>query len=176
MQRHLFLTGDIQVGKSTIISRVLAELDVPVSGFLTVAVPDAEGSSNIFLVDAQDPVCSEKCRLAHRVPGKMPEVREEVFVAIGIPLLQDAAGPLILMDELGWMESSSYAFQQAVFAVLDEDVPVLGVVRDKRLAFLNAVRDHHAVEVLVVTRENREEMVDVVRERVLRAMRDTRGT
>ncbi|MDU9375613.1 hypothetical protein McpSp1_01900 [Methanocorpusculaceae archaeon Sp1] len=170
MRRHLFLTGDVQVGKSTILRRVIDELDVSVSGFLTMAVPGVEGCSDIFLVDAKDPVCSEKCHLAHRVPGKMPEVHEEIFVAIGVPLLLNAKGPLILMDELGWMESSSYAFQQAVFAVLDGDVPVLGIVRDKRLAFLDAVRDHPAVEVLVVTRENREEMVDVVRERVLRML------
>ena len=40
--------------------------------------------------------------------------------------------------------------------------PVLGVVRDQRLPFLDAVRDHPQVEVVVVTRENR----DALRERV----------
>ena len=36
---HLFLTGEIQVGKSTIVSSVVSRLGVPVSGFRTVFCP-----------------------------------------------------------------------------------------------------------------------------------------
>ena len=170
MSLHLFLTGDVQVGKSTILSRVVAELGVPVSGFRTVAVAGEGGESDIFLIPAggtrED--CTPASHLAHRVPGRMPEVHEEVFLSCGVPQLAECSGPLVVMDELGWMESSCFLFQEAVFSVLDGTVPVLGVVRDRRLPFLDAVRGHPEVEVLVVTRENREEM----REVVLRRMRE----
>ena len=76
----------------------------------------------------------------------------------------------MVMDELGWMESSSYAFQKAVFAALSGPVPVLGVVRDERLPFLDAVRSHPEVELLTITRENREQMREVVREKVRTAL------
>ncbi|MCZ0862847.1 nucleoside-triphosphatase [Methanocorpusculum vombati] len=170
MSLHLFLTGDVQVGKSTIVSGVVAELGVRVSGFRTVAIVGEGGESDIFLIPAagtrED--CTPAAHLAHRVPGRMPEVHEEVFVSCGVPLLAGCSGPLVVMDELGWMESSCFLFQEAVFSVLDGTVPVLGVVRDRRLPFLDAVRGHPHVEVLVVTRENRDEL----REVVLRRMRE----
>mgnify|MGYP004444326285 CR=1 len=49
---HLFLMGDIQVGKNTIISRVTVELGVPVSGFLIVAVSEEDVESDIYLISA----------------------------------------------------------------------------------------------------------------------------
>ncbi|MDE2444295.1 MAG: hypothetical protein O0X49_07965 [Methanocorpusculum sp.] len=173
MSRHLFLTGDVQVGKSTIISRVVAELGVPVSGFRTVAVAGEDGESDIFLIPAAGTRddCTPASLLARRTPGKLPEVHAGVFVSRGVPLLTECPGPLIVMDELGWMEGSSFLFQEAVFSVLDGTVPVLGVVRDRRLPFLDAVRGHPEVEVLVVTRESREEMQGFV----LRVMRERLG-
>lgn len=164
MSRHLFLTGDIQVGKSTIISRVLRELGVPVSGFCTVAIPAKNGESDIYLIHAAGTPgdCTPASHLAHRCPGSTPVVHAEIFLSCGVPLLTSASAPLIVMDELGWMESGSEAFQQAVFLVLDGAIPVIGVVRDRQTPFLDAVRAHPEVEVLVVTRENREELSRVV--------------
>lgn len=161
---HLFLTGEIQVGKSTIVPSVVSRLGVPVSGFRTVSVFRDGGESDVFLIPASGSLsdCCSASLLARRVPGRRPEVREEVFVSCGVPLLSECSGALVLMDELGWMESSSRLFQEAVFSVLGGPVPVLGVVRDQRLPFLDAVRDHPQVEVVVVTRENR----DALRERV----------
>lgn len=177
---HLFLTGEIQVGKSTIVSSVVSRLGVPVSGFRTVSVFRDGGESDVFLIPASGSLsdCCSASLLARRVPGRRPEVREEVFVSCGVPLLSQCSGGLVLMDELGWMESSSRLFQEAVFSVLDGPVPVLGVVRDQRLPFLDAVRHHPRVEVVVVTRENRDALrdrvFDLVRERVMTAG-DRRG-
>ena len=47
---HLFLTGEIQVGKSTIVSSVVSRLGVPVSGFRTVSVFRDGGESDVFLI------------------------------------------------------------------------------------------------------------------------------
>lgn len=177
---HLFLTGEIQVGKSTIVSSVVSHLGVPVSGFRTVSVFRDGGESDVFLIPASGSLsdCCSASLLARRVPGRRPEVREEVFVSCGVPLLSQCSCGLVLMDELGWMESSSRLFQEAVFSVLDGPVPVLGVVRDQRLPFLDAVRHHPRVEVVVVTRENRDALrdrvFDLVRERVM-AAGDRRG-
>ncbi|MDR0439184.1 MAG: nucleoside-triphosphatase [Methanocalculaceae archaeon] len=164
MPIHLFLTGDTQVGKSTIISHVVAQLGVPVSGFRTITVAGENGESDLFLIPAagtRDDFTSAS-HLAHRTPGRIPEVHPDVFHSCGVPLLAFCSGPLILMDELGWMENSSFLFQTAVFSVLDGTIPVLGVVRDRRLPFLNAVRAHPNVEVFVITRENRRKMQNVV--------------
>ena len=86
---HLFLTGEIQVGKSTIVSSVVSRLGVPVSGFRTVSVFRDGGESDVFLIPASGSLsdCCSASLLARRVPGRRPKVREEVFVSCGVPLL-----------------------------------------------------------------------------------------
>lgn len=69
---HLFLTGEIQVGKSTIVSSVLSRLGVPVSGFRTVSVFRDGGESDVFLIPASGSLsdCCSASLLARRVPGR----------------------------------------------------------------------------------------------------------
>ena len=58
--------------------------------------------------------------------------------------LIEHAGPggLLLLDELGPMESRSPRFCQAVLNALDGDTPILVWVRDLGTPFLSAVRSH----------------------------------
>ena len=58
--------------------------------------------------------------------------------------LIERAGPggLLLLDELGPMESRSPRFCQAVLNALDGDTPILAWVRDMDTPLLSAVRSH----------------------------------
>lgn len=47
-------------------------------------------------------------------------------------------------------------FQQTVFETLDGATPVLGVIRNKKTAFLDAVRARDDIILLTVTKENRD--------------------
>ena len=75
---HVFLTGPIQVGKSTLLRRVLDRFpDLQPGGFRTVTradVPGAMGSVYLIPADAADPEWSEKARVAIRWgPGRGAE-------------------------------------------------------------------------------------------------------
>ena len=50
-------------------------------------------------------------------------------------------------------------FQKAVLSVLEGDVLVIGVVRDKPGVLRDAVREHPNVQTVVVTVENRENVL-----------------
>ncbi len=163
MPRHLFLTGDIQVGKSTAICKVLRTLNIPVGGFRTIAGNyTQDGSSEIYLVPAgtDAPILHPENRVAKRHGAGCRfgfSAFSEVFDDVGTNLLQNTQRyPLILMDELGFLEKDAYGFQKAVLTCLAGSVPVLGVVRDRDSPFLNKVRSHPNVEVLRVTKENRD--------------------
>ena len=75
----------------------------------------------------------------------------------GVALLEQAGPPLILMDELGFMENEAHVFQQKVLEILDGNIPVLGVIKPQSFPFLDKVRNHPKVKVLDITTENREE-------------------
>ena len=146
---HMFLTGDIQVGKSTLINRFLAahpEMDV--GGFRTIAGPKCEdGSDSVHIVPASKSVELNRENRILRRTGVPPEreihVFTQVFNTVGISLLEQPADcQLILMDEIGVQENGARQFRKAVLWRLDGDIPVLGVVRSKEGVLTDAVRAH----------------------------------
>ena len=166
---HVFLTGDIQVGKSTLASKVLAAMgDVRLGGFRTVTVddrPDAFGSLYIVPAAEKEPICGdENCVGIRRGHGKGTEGFPEVFDRAGTVALADAEDyDLILMDEIGKLESESPAFLGRIAALLDGDVPILGVLRKEgKTPQQMLVRSHPKVRLIEVTAENRDALVDEI--------------
>ena len=53
---HIFLTGDVQVGKSTIIRKTLLALQLQaIGGFRSISVPDLpDGAISVYLIPAGD--------------------------------------------------------------------------------------------------------------------------
>ena len=154
MKKHIFLTGERQIGKSTAVSKALQMLNVTPGGFRTAGANVKEdGSSDVMLYPAEmRPEDGQKA--AHRMPDKR-EAYPEIFDTCGASLLKRPA-KLILMDELGFLESDAKTFQQTVFETLDGPTPVLGVIRNKKTAFLDAVRARDDIILLTVTKENRD--------------------
>ncbi|MDO5846570.1 MAG: nucleoside-triphosphatase [Methanocorpusculum sp.] len=163
MRPHIFLTGEIQIGKSTIIQNVLASLDITPGGFKTLGANyAADGSSDVVLMRGSENLPAGRIA-AHRIPGVCMTPFPDVFNTFGTACLSEPAG-LILMDELGFLESDAKEFQAAVLKTLDGSTPVFGVVRNKDTPFLNAVRAHKNVQVIPITRENRDALPEKIRE------------
>ena len=166
---HIFLTGDVQVGKSTIIKKTLAALKLrDIGGFRSVSVPDLpDGAMSVYLIPARDehPMMGDWNRVGIRKGcGRGIEKIPEAFERAGVQALVDAENmPLILMDEVGRMESAAARFSARILELLNGDTPILGVVQkiaDTKLT--NAIRQHPNVRVLTVTKENREKLAEEV--------------
>ena len=166
---HIFLMGDVQVGKSTIIKKTLAALKLrDIGGFRSVSVPDLpDGAMSVYLIPARDehPMMGDWNRVGIRKGcGRGIEKIPEAFERAGVQALVDAENmPLILMDEVGRMESAAARFSARILELLNGDTPILGVVQkiaDTKLT--NAIRQHPNVRVLTVTKENREKLAEEV--------------
>ncbi len=166
---HIFLTGDVQVGKSTIIRKTLLALQLQaIGGFRSISVPDLpDGAMSVYLIPAGDehPMMGDWNRVGIRKGcGRGIEKIPEAFERAGVQALVDAENmPLILMDEVGRMESAAARFSERILALLDGSAPIFGVVQkiaDTKLT--NAIRQHPNVRVLTVTKENREELAGEV--------------
>jgi nucleoside-triphosphatase len=156
--RHILIVGSNGVGKSALIRRLLGGVPRAVYGFRTrMEAPAAAGGAAPVHIHgaAGDSACT-----ADNLVGTCRDGRPTCFPAAferAVPLLRDIpAGSLVLMDELGVMESEARGFCAAVLECLDGDNPVIAAVRDKSTAFLDAVRGHPQAKCLFLTPENGE--------------------
>lgn len=151
--KHLFLTGEKGVGKSTLIQHLLRG-HCP-CGFRTLRVTDVMECPSIHLLPAAGGEPSPENLLFYcgcYDPSK--------FDTLAVAALQNRDGDVLLMDELGPAESRAEKFTAAVLSALDGDLPVLGVLQQAETEFLRAVAGHPLVRVVTVTRGNRDALRD----------------
>ena len=170
--RHLFLTGPVQTGKSTIIRRFLKTTGLPpeqLGGFLSAVREEADGKSRVHLVrPGVDETLDEQNCIMIRQPGRrekreFPLIFPEVFDRRGVELLRPEGNrALILMDELGFAEEKAPLFKKTVLETLDGEIPVLGVLKKWSGDFLGRVAAHPRVTVLEINRDNREDIFSLM--------------
>ncbi len=155
------------MGKSTLIRRVLASLDRPVFGFETKkedALADEVLGSPIYIYEAGKPHTRSEENLVGHCKDQHPTTRKEAFDRYAQRLRAPAENGIIVLDELGFMETASEDFCEAVLHLLDGQTPVIAAVKDKELPFLNKVRSHENAKCFHITRENRDTLLAQVQE------------
>ena len=163
IRRHLFLTGDKQVGKSTLLRRLIEAKHLHCSGFETRAFYLDNERRGFTLHGRVDmPPYENDCICCARVAEKRSVPVLPVFEENGAAILQksqSSPAPFILMDELGRLEKQAGAFIEQIFACLDSDKRVLGVLQKCSSDHVEAISKREDVTVLTVTFENREELL-----------------
>lgn len=163
--KHILIHGRRGAGKSTMIEKLISELDVPVYGFYTrtVRTNDA-GYHQIYMYPAGkvERYTSEDnhvgdCNTRERI------VNLRVFDTLGVEYLHAKPGGILVMDEIGFMEQDSELFCKAVLQALDGDIPVLaGVKAGMDVPFLRQVMGHTKVEVYELEPDNRQEIYEQI--------------
>jgi nucleoside-triphosphatase len=154
--KHVFLSGEIQIGKSTALRKFLEISGLAADGFLTFFDTRNTDARTLFL--AEYGVSENAHVIARFAPGSM-EIFTDAFDGFGAEVVsRSGSRRLTVMDELGNLEERAEIFKRAVLRRLDGDAPVVGVVKLRDSPFLGAVRAHPNVVVLTVTRENRDDI------------------
>lgn len=158
--KHALIVGARGGGKSTLIQRVLKELDQPVSGFLTkkeTSLADVQSGSPVYIYDPGMPRRQSSENLAGTCGAHGFTVIQGAFDRYAqrllTPVPKDHA---VIMDEIGFMESEEKVFCDAVLSLLDGDVPVIAAVKNKAVPFLEKVRSHPKCRCFFITEENRD--------------------
>ena len=162
---HVFLTGEKQVGKSTLVSAVLASAGLKYGGLRSISVFDENNDRNVYLVPAngenrESAVLAGVCSNRH-----ITERHPEVFDDVGCRLLEfDDDTKLVVIDEIGNMERDAERYSDRILELLDRnDIRILGVLQKKANSHLaEAIRKHPNVRIIEVTEENRDKLVPVV--------------
>ena len=164
IRRHLFLTGSKQVGKSTLLRRLIEACSLDCAGFETRAFYIGDERRGFTLHGRVNmPPYENDCVCCVRVEEKKSVPVLPVFDVNGVRILEESqksGAPFILMDEIGKLESRAQAFCAAVLACLDGDKRAVGVLQRCDSALVEAIRARADVTVIEVTQENRDALLD----------------
>ena len=163
---HALIVGDRGVGKSTLIRRVLNELNRPVFGFETKkeeALEDPIRGCPIYIYDAG----KNHCRTEDNFLGYHRDSDTHTFTAAFdryAPKLTGDIPPntVVELDEVGFLEAKSEAFCQAVLQMLDGDNPVIAAVKNRDIPFLTQIREHPKARCFYITPDNRDALYEEV--------------
>jgi nucleoside-triphosphatase len=162
--RHILICGEVGVGKSTLIGKLLSHNERPVYGFITKKCDtdeDGEGKVYIHAANAAQRIYTDENLIG--ICGASGAQRyPDVFDSLGVRLLNAAPEGLLLMDELGFLESKAPMFCAGVLKALDGDIPILAAVKTKETPFLKAVREHGNAILFMITRDNRDALYDEI--------------
>lgn len=154
----ILLCGDINSGKTTLIQRLAADMDAAPRGYITVRMPAVDGVSKVYLYDIADPPEHvEDAAVIMAISDTGTEKHPELLDTLGVRYLTDIpAGSVVVLDEIGSLETASPEFQKAVMRVLSGDYTVLASVKAANTAFLRTVRRHPDCELYIITPDNRD--------------------
>lgn len=163
---HALIVGDRGVGKSTLIRRCLKELNCPVFGFETKKEEQSEDPVRgcpIYIYEAG----KERCRTPENLIGYHKEADMAAMTAAFDRFAPKLLAPLpdravVELDEIGFLETGSRPFCQAVLQLLDGERPVIAAVKNKDIPFLNRIRTHPKARCFFITPENRDTLYEDV--------------
>jgi nucleoside-triphosphatase len=172
MNRAILLTGQPGCGKTTLIKRVIAQLDCVFGGFYTEEIR-SEGIRRGFRIVTLD---GQEGILAHESIDGPPRISKygvdlECLEQVGVASIRRAldTADLIVIDEIGPMELFSEGFCQAVLEALADNKPVLGTIVLRSKPFSDQIKARDDVTVIEITPRNRDELVG----RIIEMLRTT---
>lgn len=159
----IFLTGQMQIGKSTLINGAMQHFypHCSIGGFRTITVPDipnAIGSVYIVPVGHEPQHYDAHNRVGIRYGSQKAAVAfPKVFDTEGVRIIEENKKcELFIMDEIGILESSAHQFAAAVMERVDSNCHILGVLKHKKTDLLDKIRNHPDICLLEVFEENRD--------------------
>ena len=160
-RKKILVTGVPGSGKTTLIEKVVAQLDLPVAGFITREIRE-KGHRVGFSIETLD---GQSGVLAHvdfksRFRVGRYGVQLETIDKLAVPsLVVNSSEVLIVIDEIGKMECFSEAFRKAVVKVLNSPNPVLATIAMKGDSFVKSLKSRDDVSVIELTQANRDMLV-----------------
>lgn len=166
--KHVLITGDRGVGKSTLIRTVLQQKlsSRNLAGFFTCKGKFAEdGFHEIRIYPAWETERPDSRRnLIGLCDTKVHQVNIDVFNDMGVECIRRSCdNPVIVMDELGFMEAEASGFTASVLDSLNGEIPVIAAVKNRTdIPFLSKILSHPNAEVFYLDERSRDEVLKSV--------------
>ena len=161
--KNIFLTGAPSSGKTTVIKKVIENLNYPANGFYTEE--ERVGGKRVgFAMKTLD---GEEGYLAHQDIKSDFHIRRygvsiENIENIAVPSIAPAKNNIIILDEIGKMECFSDRFKQAATNALHSSNIVIGTITFGGDDFILKIKDREDIEIHEVTINNRNALPELI--------------
>jgi nucleoside-triphosphatase len=171
---RLLVTGSPGAGKTTVVGATVDRLraaGLTVAGFVTREV--REGGRRVgFEVAALDGPAARIAQVGWSSPVRVGRYHVDVaaFEGVALPAVRQAllAGGVVVLDELGSMELASAGFVALLAEVFAAPAAVLATVHQRAHPVTDAIKARPDAELVTVTADNRDELPEVLGDRLVR--------
>ena len=170
-----FLAGSPGIGKTTVICSILKGLQgLKCAGFYTEEKRD-QGQRTGFKIRTLDgyegTLASAGSRKGPRVGRYIVHIEE--FEKLVLRQIDPGATPadLYVIDEIGKMELLSSEFQNKLMELLSQPSNVLATIAKRGDGFLDRIKQRSDIELIEVTKQNRDRLPNEIAERILREIK-----
>jgi nucleoside-triphosphatase THEP1 len=156
--RNILVTGLPRSGKSTLIEKVVQEIERPATGFITVEIRERNRRVGFAITT----LAGKTGILAHQdIKGKFRVGKYGVNLQdldqIAVPSMQPSRpAEIIVIDEIGKMELCSALFKQKLVQVLDSEHQVIGSIALKGDRFIQGIKAREDVLLIPISEATRE--------------------
>jgi nucleoside-triphosphatase len=162
MKRALLLTGRPGTGKTALIKEALARTGVKGGGFYTgeIRTGGIRQGFEIVTLGGQEAILAH-ANISSPYQVSKYRVDTDALDRVGVAALRQALNEsdLIVIDEIGKMELMSPRFKEVVTQAINSGRRVLGTIMLNPHPFADEIKRHPKVEVLLVTRDTRPQII-----------------
>jgi len=159
--KNILLTGPPRCGKSTVIEKLVQQIDKPLTGFFTREIREKgrRVGFSITTLDGKEGVLAHQESKSKLRVGKYG-VNTDELDRIAVPsMVPSKAGQIVIIDEIGKMECFSSLFRETLIKTLDSANPVIGSIAQKGSPFIGRIKERKDVLLVTVSQKNRDYLV-----------------
>ncbi|AKA69598.1 nucleoside-triphosphatase [Clostridium scatologenes] len=154
--KKIFITGERGIGKSTLLKKIIKNVDCSIGGF--IQEKEFMGESKRFKVNSLYNL--EESYTIGVYDAEKRELHSDMnmFNIISQDILLKSLDnrELIVLDELGFMEEKAPLFKETVFKILNSDKAVIGVLKECDGNFVQKIAKREDVQVFKIDENNRD--------------------
>ncbi|MEM4658632.1 MAG: NTPase [Candidatus Methanosuratincola sp.] len=170
IRKNILITGAPGVGKTTLIKRLAEELsDFCPAGFYTEEIREGgerRGFSLVSFSGTLGILSHVDIKSPHRVGKYGVDVEGFDDFLSSIPFFEEESR-LVIVDEIGKMESLSFKFTRLIKQILDSDKVVVATIASRGKGLIGEIKERRDAKTFEVTHANRGTLL----ENILRCVR-----
>ncbi|WHH57759.1 nucleoside-triphosphatase [Petroclostridium sp. X23] len=173
--KKIMLTGEIGVGKTTLLNRLLnlIHYNKKIYGYRTEK--DTVGDKHydigkVYIYPATGKKIKSQANCVADLTGsKQFTAHTEIFETTGVQLLSNIPkGSIVVMDEIGFLESKAPKFSAKIKEIINNDYIVFGVIKPNNTPLLDYIRNNPNIDLFTITPANRDIIFEKIKSLIIK--------